>query len=159
MKNIDSYLLDDEAMQRFIVEGYLTLNSDQPREYHDRIYSELEPLQETGPMGHNNLLPCVPDLRTMLNEPRVVGALTSILGPGYYLHFHRHDHVNYPDGAQPLHKDGDNHSHHAVDDLRRYHKTRYAMLLYYPQDTPLEMGPTGNVTRSQNVKRRDVEKL
>ena len=64
MKNIDSYLLDDEAMQRFIVEGYLTLNSDQ-REYHDRIYSELEPLEETGPMGHNRLLPCVPDLRTI----------------------------------------------------------------------------------------------
>ena len=159
MKNIDTYLLNDEAMQRFIVEGYLTLNSDQPREYHDRIYSELEPLEETGPMGHNNLLPCVPDLRTMLNEPRVVGALTSILGPGYYLHFHRHDHVNYPDGAQPLHKDGDNHSHHAVDDLRRYHKTRYAMLLYYPQDTPLEMGPTGIVPRSQYVTRRAVDKL
>ena len=159
MNDTDPYLLDDEAMQRFIVEGYLTLNSEQPPEYHDRMYNELEPLEETGPMGHNNLLPCVPDLRTMLNEPRVVGALTSILGPDYYLHFHRHDHVNYPDGAQPLHKDGDNHSHHAVDALRRYHKTRYVMLLYYPQDTPVEMGPTGIVPRSQYVTRRAVDRL
>ena len=119
-----NYLLDDVAMQRFIVEGYLTLSSDLSRDYHARMYGELEPLQETGPLGHNNLLPCVPDLRLMLNEPKVVGALTSILGPAYSLHFHRHDHVNYPDGAQPLHKDGDNHSHHAIDDLRRYHKTR-----------------------------------
>lgn len=159
MKSIDTYLLDDEAMQRFIVEGYLTLNSEQPRDYHDRMYDQLEPLEETGPLGHNNLLPCVPDLRAVLNEPIVVGALTSILGPDYYLHFHRHDHVNYPDGAQPLHKDGDNHSHHAIDDLRRYHKTRYVMLFYYPQDTPVEMGPTGIVPRSQYVTRRAVDKL
>ena len=61
MKSIDTYLLDDEAMQRFIVEGYLTLNSEQPRDYHDRMYDQLEPLEETGPLGHNNLLPCVPD--------------------------------------------------------------------------------------------------
>ena len=74
-----NYLLDDFAMQRFIVEGYLTLNSDLPRDYHARMYGELEPLQETGPLGHNNLLPCVPDLRLMLNEPKVVGALTSFL--------------------------------------------------------------------------------
>lgn len=159
MQNSESNLLDDEALQRFIVEGYLQLNSELPRDYHARMYEELEPLQETGPLGHNNLLPCVPDLRMMLHEPRVVGALTSILGPDYYLHFHRHDHVNYPDGAQELHKDGDNHSHHAVDDLRRYHKTRFAMLLYYPQDTPLEMGPTGIVPRSQYLSRRSVDNL
>jgi hypothetical protein len=153
------YLLDDDAMQRFIVEGHLTLQSEQPRSYHERMYEALEPLDETGPLGHNNLLPCVPELRTMLNEPKVVGALTSILGPDYYLHFHRHDHVNYPDGAQPLHKDGDNHSHNAVDGLRRYHPTRYVMLFYYPQDTPVEAGPTGIVPRSQYVTRRDVDRL
>jgi hypothetical protein len=153
------YLLDDQAMQRFIVEGYLTLHSELPRDYHARIYDELEPLDETGPMGHNNLLPCVPDLRAMIEEPVVVGALTSLLGPDYYLHFHRHDHVNYPDGAQPLHKDGDNHSHQAVDGWRRYHPTRYAMLFYYPQDTPVEAGPTGIVPRSQYVLRRDVENV
>ena len=105
-------------MQRFIVEGYLTLQSELPRTYHARMYEALEPLDETGPRGHNNLLPCVPELRRMLDEPRVVGALTSVLGPDYYLHFHRHDHVNYPDAAQPLHKDGDNHSHNAVDGLQ-----------------------------------------
>ena len=159
LKEKDSYLLDDAAMQRFIVEGFLTLKSDLPDEYHDRMYRELEPLDETGPLGHNNLLPCAPDLRMMLDEPRVTGALKSILGPDYFLHFHRHDHVNYPDGAQALHKDGDNHSHHAIDGFRRYHKTRNVMLLYYPQDTPLEMGPTGIVPRSQYVSRRAVDNL
>ena len=159
LKEKDSYLLDDAAMQRFIVEGFLTLKSDLPDDYHARMYRELEPLDETGPLGHNNLLPCAPDLRMMLNEPRVTGALKSILGPDYFLHFHRHDHVNYPDGAQALHKDGDNHSHHAIDGFRRYHKTRNVMLLYYPQDTPIEMGPTGIVPRSQYVSRRAVDNL
>ena len=107
MTDKSEYLLDDEAMRRFIVEGYVQLQSDLPRDYHARMWDELEPLDETGPRGHNNLLPCVPELRKMLQEPTVVGALTSILGPDYYLHFHRHDHVNYPDGAQALHKDGD----------------------------------------------------
>ena len=159
VSNDANHLLDDEAMQRFIVEGYLTLQSGLPRAYHARMYDELEPLDETGPRGHNNLLPCVPELRLMLEEPGGVGALTSLLGPDYFLHFHRHDHINYPDGAQPLHKDGDNHSHQAADGLRRYHPTRHVMLLYYPQDTPVEAGPTGIVPRSQYVMRRDVERL
>lgn len=159
MKDDTPYLLDDDAIQQFIVEGYLQLQSDQPRDFHARMYEELEPLDETGPRGHNNLLPCVPELQNMLDEPKVVGALTSLLGPNYYLHFHRHDHVNYPDGAQALHKDGDNHSHNAMDGLRRYHPTRFVMLLYYPQDTPVEMGPTGIVPRSQYVTRRDVDRL
>lgn len=159
MNDSNKYLLDDEAIQRFIVEGYVKLQSDLPREYHEHNWEELEPLDETGPRGHNNLLPCVPELRNMLEEPKVVGALTSILGPDYYLHFHRHDHVNYPDGAQALHKDGDGHSHYAVDGLRRYHPTRYVMLLYYPQDTPVEAGPTGIVPRSQYTTRREVDHL
>ena len=154
-----TYLFNDEAMQRFIVEGYVTLKSELPRHFHARMFEALETLDERGPHGHNNLLPCIPDLRIMLDEPVVAGALTSILGPDYYLHFHRHDHVNFPDSAQPLHKDGDNHSHYAVDGLRRNQVTRYAMLLYYPQNTPIESGPTGIVPRSQYIPRRQVEAL
>ena len=155
---VDSkYLLDDEAMQQFIMDGYIQLESSLPREIHHRIYSELGPLDEGGPRGHNNLLPCVPDLQLLLNEPIVVGALESLLGQNYYLHFHRHDHTNFPDSAQPLHKDGDNPTHLAVDRLRRHHPTRYVMLFYYPQDTPASAGPTGIVPGSQYVMRRKVE--
>ena len=152
-------LLDDPAMQDFIREGYVRLHSTLPSDYHARMYTALEPLDEGGPRGHNNLLPCVPELGRLLDDPPVAGALESILGPGYFLHFHRHDHVNLPDAAQPLHKDGDNHSHHAVDGYRRMHRTRYAMLFYYPQDTPLEKGPTGIVPRSQYLPRMDVEEV
>lgn len=149
--------LDDEAMQRFIREGYITLQSELPRDYHARMFAALDELEEGGPRGHNNLLPCVPELARLLEEPAVRGALVSILGPDYYLHFHRHDHFNFPGDAQPLHKDGDNHSHYAVDGLRRMHRTRFAMLLYYPQDTPLEKGPTGIVPRSHYLPRRRLE--
>ena len=152
-----SRLLDDEAMQGFVREGYVTVKSELPREFHDRMHAALDPLDEGGPRGHNNLLPCVPELAHLLDEPVVRGALTSILGPAYYLHFHRHDHFTFPNDAQPLHKDSDNHSHHAVDGLRRMHRTRFAMLFYYPQDTPLEKGPTGIVPRSQYVPRRALE--
>ena len=121
------------------------------------MHDALDSLDERGPLGHNNLLPCVPELARLLDEPVIRGALTSILGPGYYLHFHRHDHFALNNEAQPLHKDGDNHSHNAVDGLRRIHRTRFAMLFYYPQDTPLAKGPTGIVPRSQYVPRRALE--
>lgn len=150
-------LLDDHAMAEFIRDGYLTVRSAQPHDYHRRLLERLDELDEGGPFGHNNLLPCVPDLATLLGEPAVTGALTSILGPGYYLHFHRHDHFNFPGEAQPLHKDGDNHSHQAVDGLRRMHRTRFAMLFYYPQDTPLARGPTGIAPGSQYIPRRALE--
>ena len=150
-------LLDDEAMLSFIREGYMTLQSDLPRDYHARMFAALDELEEGGPRGHNNLLPCVPELARVLEEPRVRGALTSILGANCYLHFHRHDHFTFPGDAQPLHKDSDNHSHLAVDGLRRMHRTRFAMLLYYPQDTPLEKGPTGVVPRSHYLPRRALE--
>ncbi|MYB38510.1 MAG: HEAT repeat domain-containing protein [Gammaproteobacteria bacterium] len=150
-------LLDDAALQGFIRDGHLTIRSELPREFHERMLDALEDLDEGGPRGHNNLLPCVPELAHMLDEPVIRGALRSILGTGYYLHFHRHDHFAFLNAAQPLHKDGDNHSHYAVDGLRRMHRTRYAMLFYYPQDTPLEKGPTGIVPGSQYVPRRALE--
>ena len=149
--------MGDTAMQGFIRDGYLTLRSELPREFHERVHDALDDLDEGGPRGHNNLLPCVPELAHMLDEPVIRGALISILGPGYYLHFHRHDHFAFLNAAQPLHKDGDNHSHYAVDGLRRMHRTRYAMLFYYPQDTPLAKGPTGIVPGSQYVPRRALE--
>ena len=142
-------LLTDEAMQGFVREGYVTVQSELPKSYHDAMYARLEPLEEDGLVGHNNLLPMVPELRELLDEPVVRGALLSVLGPDCYLHFHRHDHVNMPEKVQPmqawhrgdgrLHKDGERHAHHMVDG-RRHHATRFAMLFYYPQDTTWRWG-------------------
>ena len=108
-------------------------------------------------MATTTSFPACRNSRTCWRSRQFAARLTSILGPGYYLHFHRHDHFSFPNAAQPLHKDGDNHSHYAVDGLRRMHRTRHAMLFYYPQDTPLEKGPTGIVPGSQYVPRRALE--
>jgi hypothetical protein len=142
-------LLDDAAMRRFIVEGYLVLQPDFAREFHERIYGQIEKVLEGG-NPRNNLLPRVPDLQQVIDHPVVDGALRSFLGPDYYLHLHRHVHDNPPGSkGQNLHKDSLHNSRFAVDGKRRHHRTRWLMLFYYPQDTPVELGPTGILPRSQ----------
>ena len=74
-------LLTDEAMQGFVREGYVTVQSSLPKSYHDAMYARLEPLEEDGLVGHNNLLPMVPELGELLDEPVVRGALLSTPGP------------------------------------------------------------------------------
>jgi hypothetical protein len=148
-------LLDDAAMRRFIIDGYLVLKPEFPSGLDDAIYQRLEKVLAGGNPG-NNLLPRVPELQQVLDHPMVHGALQSILGPDYYLHLHRHVHDNPPGSkGQNLHKDSLHNSRFAVDEKRRHHRTRWLMLFYYPQDTPVELGPTAILPRSQylNVQR------
>jgi hypothetical protein len=150
-----SFLLDDAAMRRFIIDGYLVLRPEFPREFHDRVRQRLEEVLAGG-NPRNNLLPRVPELQQVVDQPAVHGALQSILGPDYYLHLHRHVHDNPPGSkGQSLHKDSLHNSRFAVDEKRRHHRTRWLMLFYYSQDTPLELGPTAILPRSQylNVER------
>jgi HEAT repeat protein len=143
-------LLADAAMRRFIVEGYLVLRPDFPSGFNDTIYSQLEKTLAASGNPGNNLLPRVPELQQVLDHPLVHGALYSILGPDYYLHLHRHVHDNPPGSkGQNLHKDSLYNSRYAVDEKRRHHRTRWLMLFYYPQDTPVELGPTAILPRSQ----------
>ena len=134
-------LLDDARMQHFIDQGYVTLQTALPRSYHDELYATLERvIAEEGNPG-NNLLPRIPQVARILDDPNVTGALTSILGPGYTMHAHRYCHVNTP-GRQPtrIHTD-------SPEDF--FHRDRWALLFYYPQDTPPELGPTGVLPGSQ----------
>lgn len=142
-------LLDDAAMRRFIINGYLVLKPAFPAGLHAAIYQRLEKVLAGGNPG-NNLLPRVPELQQVLDHPAVHGALDSILGPDYYLHLHRHVHDSPPGSkGQNLHKDSLYNSRFAVDEKRRHHRTRWLMLFYYPQDTPVELGPTAILPRSQ----------
>ena len=144
------HLLSDKAMQRFIQNGYVTIKPDFPASFHQRIYQKTEEMFEKVGNPGNNLLPRIPELRKVFGHPAVRGALTSILGEDYYLHPHRHCHENPPDsGEQGMHKDSLHNSRFAVDENHRHHRTRWAMAFYYPQDTPLELGPTGIWPSSQ----------
>ena len=101
------------------------------------------------------MLPMVPELTQMLEHPLIDGALQSILGTDYYVHLHRHVHnrpnidEGEPGAVQRLHKDSLGNSRFCVDNKRRQHRCRMCMLVYFPQDTPLEWGPTGVMPRSQ----------
>ena len=137
---MDSILLDDSRMQSFIADGYTVVKTDLPADFHQSIYGQIEEVLTAEGNPGNNLLPRIPDLQQVFDQPQVTGALTSILGPGYYLHPHRFCHFNKPGSeGQGLHKDSWS---------RRHHRLRWAMAFYYPQDTPVERGPTGVVPGS-----------
>lgn len=134
-------LLGDIQMRDFLVQGYHLTDSELPAKYHADVCAHLESLfQRRGNPG-NEVLEEVPDLERVWNAPTVTGALTSILGPDYTMHPHRHCHASPPGmRGQQWHQDDVNKRHHQVWRL---------LAMYYPQDVTLEMGPTQIVPGTQ----------
>jgi hypothetical protein len=133
-------LLTDEQMRSYVINGYVTVRADLPEEFHSDLRTQLEELFEKEGNPGNNILPKLPEIHRVFQDPAVVGAVTGLLGEDYYLHPHRHCHCNPPGSAgQNMHIDSWN---------RRAHPTRWAMALYYPQATPELLGPTGVVPSS-----------
>ena len=132
--------LSEAQMRDFVANGYISLKPDLPESFHREIYETTEKAFERVGNPGNNILPMVPQLQQVFDHPQISGALTSILGENYYLHPHRHCHFNKPSSeGQKLHKDSWS---------RFQHRTRWTMAFYYPQDTPVERGPTGIVPGS-----------
>ena len=132
-------LLNDEQMRAFLSNGFVKIETQLPKEFHQRIYEQTEEAFEKDGNPGNNILPRVPELGKVFSDPSVVGGLTSVLGPDYVMHVHRHPHVNRgPNEGGGWHKD----SYWGFKKIRS-HRTRWAMIFYYPQDTPLDNGPTG----------------
>lgn len=144
-------LLSDEQVRRFITDGYLQLDCGLPAEIHEAIYDKLQwILHEEGNPG-NNILPAVPEMQQVLDSPVIRGALSSILGTEYVLHPHRFVHNIEPAerteeglrlGARSASFVGWHQDSHSPLARPRHHYPRYAMILYYPQNTPVLMGPT-----------------
>ena len=134
------HLLSDAQMRHFIVNGYVTVTTDLPAQFHDAIYEKTVSVFDKEGNPGNNLLPRIPEIQRVFDDPNVSGALTSLLGPDYYMQPHRHPHYNPPgSGGQGLHQDGGK---------RWSHHTRRLLVFYYPQDTPIELGPSGVVPMS-----------
>ncbi len=146
----ESNLFSDEQMRDFIVNGYVTVKTDLPRSVHETIYRKTQETTESeGNLG-NNILPRVPELQAVFEDPAVRGAFTSILGENYVMHSHRHPHRNAPhSGGQGFHKDS-YWGHQKV----RHHRPRWAMAFYYPQDTPVEIGPSAVLSGTQYYSHR-----
>ena len=141
-------LLSDEEVQRFIVDGCLTVQADYPPSFHAGIRDQIEAVfAEEGNPG-NNILPRVPQIGRVFEHPKVQGALTSLLGPDYILNPHRHCHLNPPGRrGQQWHKDC-----YVYDHNLRHPRFYWVLAFYFPQDTTEDMGPSGVLPGMQMYK-------
>ena len=132
------YLLSDDAMRDFIVNGYVVVKPALPPDFHKSVFQQtLEQIEKGENLGNNLLLSKVPMLQQVFDDPAVHGALTSVLGQNYVMNQHRACHYHPPGSkAQDFHKD------YPLGGNVRYHRTRLAMAFYYPQDVTEDMGPT-----------------
>ena len=132
------YLLSDEVMQDFIINGYVVVKPALSSDFHKSAFQQtLAAIEKGEQLGNNLLLSKVPMLQQVFDDPTVHGALTSILGQNYVMNQHRACHYHPPGSkAQDWHKD------YPLGGNVRYHRTRLAMAFYYPQDVTEDMGPT-----------------
>ena len=144
------YLLNNQEMSQFIVNGYLVLKPDYPAELHQTIHKRTEHIFESGDPG-NHIWEQVPELYEIFDHPVVKGTLQSIIGPNYIMQPHRHCHLNIPNGkGQGWHQDGTPRKFQGWNHpWRRHHRSRMAMAFYYPQDVSTEMGPTSILPGTQ----------
>ena len=140
--------LTDQQLADFIAGGFLTLKSSLPKSYHQGIFERFDEISQS--IGHfgNNLLPLVPELNELFEDPVIKGALQSVLGPEYSMHPHRALHSNPPGSdEQGFHKD----SYWGYVRRVRNHRPWWVMIMYFPQDTPVEKGPTAVMSGSQHL--------
>ncbi len=147
-------LLNDEQIREFIVNGYIVLKPSVPDELHKTISRKLTEVLDGGANPGNNVLPRVPEMRHIVNSPEVRGALISALGEDYIEHPHRYCHYLAPapePDPDPAVKLAANCHQDAYTPLGRprQHYSRYARIMYYPQDTPIELGPTHVIPGTQ----------
>ena len=134
------FLLNDDQMQRFVRDGYIALQVGMPVDYNEALCARVDHILDTEGNPGNNIIPRVPELQDLLDNPVLQGALLSVLGSGYYLHPHRYYHGNDPGMLdQTLHKDATTYS---GDEDIRDHRCRWVMVFYYPHEVAPPMGPT-----------------
>jgi HEAT repeat protein len=159
--------LDYEQVRRFICDGVLVLDSGVERSVHDKIYDKIQWNNTREFNMGNNVLPRVAELQQIIDAPAIQGALNSILGDDYILHPHRFMHASepLPESERNLNLEGHEHAPpmgegsvaqsnwhqdgHCPLSRARYHLPRFAMIMYFPQDTPVERGPTRVIPGTQ----------
>ena len=156
--NSDLKLLDDQDIQRFIMDGMLSFHPDVSSETHEEIHNLLSNCSENeSPLG-NNVLSRIPQMHEVLRSKEVDGAITSILGKNYLLHPHRAVHRSTPVASDSSsfdittdkylvgknstttslwHQDAQSPTARA-----RHHLPKYIIGFYFPHDVTSEMGPT-----------------
>mmetsp|Transcript_12501 Transcript_12501/g.29555 ORF Transcript_12501/g.29555 Transcript_12501/m.29555 type:complete len:601 (+) Transcript_12501:125-1927(+) len=127
-------------LEHFIRRGYLVIPSTTLPEVNEAIRSKAEAIANIGPEATvllgDDCLPAIPELMNVLEAAPLQAAMKAVLGEDYLLHGHRHLHLSSLQ-EQMWHKD----SYWGFRRMR-HHRPRWCMMLYYPQETTLEMGPT-----------------
>src|SRR5437870_3690595 len=90
---MQSVLLSDHQIQQFLIDGYIILEPSQvPEDLHKKIYSSITSIDnQSGNPGNNptflpagnNILPKVPEIQKVFDDPVIHGALESLLGKNY----------------------------------------------------------------------------
>jgi HEAT repeat protein len=155
---MESKLLSDEQVREFIANGFVRLQPDVDESVHGDIDRLLRHTTQHESWLGNNVAARIPKLHEVLRSPVVHGALTSLAGPGYYVHPHRAVHRSTPiedreieidrDVDAPQMGKGSNSGSGWHQDAQsplsraRHHLPRYLIGFYFTHDTPTEMGPT-----------------
>ncbi|MDE0448252.1 MAG: HEAT repeat domain-containing protein [Spirochaetaceae bacterium] len=164
----EGYLLSDEQVRAFIVDGYVQVQTELDESVHGTIFEKTDRILRSGDgrdgggaNPQNNILPVVGELTEVLEAPEVVSALTSILGHDYVMLPHRHCHLNapvapLPDGRRGItmvpHRDGQAGCHKP-----RHRVPQWALLFYYPQECPDRQGPTALIPGTHLLPRLTTE--
>ena len=87
------YLLSDDEIISFIIQGSHIVEPDFPDGFNESIYAELEALDIPRNNPGDGILDKVPKLYQVYDHPKVRGALVSLLGEDVQMNGHRHCHV------------------------------------------------------------------
>ena len=153
-------LLTDEQVRSFLANGHLALQPELPAQFHREMFDRFVELigDDNDHNPGNNLLPVVPELQLVFDDPVIKGALTSVLGEDYMMHPHRVLHDNPPGSDQQVwHHD----SYWGYKRKVHNHHPWWVMIMYYPQDIYERIGPTGVIPGSQYIAQKlaDIDQL
>jgi hypothetical protein len=142
--------LDDSQVQRFVVEGFCTLEGGPKLSpaFHARIVRQCEALrlhEAPSPLLTNNLLNVLPELLHVYGSKPVACALESLLGRNYILHPRQESHATIPGTeCEVWHRNSFGGRYG-----RRQHRLRRVCAVYFPQKTTVELGSLDVAAGSQ----------
>lgn len=121
--------LTDSQVVQFCRDGYLMFERVVPDEINRRVSQFIAERNDHLPLLNEDWF-----VEAVLLEPMAGGAVRSLLGKNFSLPIGMANHrIRTPMGSQNWHRDGGSRMGREVNVLQ---------VFYYPQDTPLEMGPT-----------------
>ncbi len=149
----DPVSLTEAQLRHFVSHGYVVLKTDFTRDFHDAMSRRIQEVMKKEGNPGNNILPRVPEVQEVFKHPVIRGALSSVLGPEFVMHPHRHCHFTEPGRkVQTWHKD----SYWGHAKMRNHHPW-WAMIFYYDHAVDEPLGPSGLLAGTQYYHDRNVD--